>query len=48
MKGIDSIRALNDVSAHRRGMFASAQSRRLCVERHTVYGLGWTVTEREE
>ena len=36
MRSIDSIRVLNDISAYQRGMFTSAQARRLGVKRYTL------------
>ena len=36
MKSIDCIKALNDVSAYQRGMFTSAQARRLGVEKYAL------------
>lgn len=36
MKSLEAIKALNDVSAYQRGMFTSAQARRLGVERYTL------------
>ncbi len=36
MKSIDCIKALNDVSAYQRGMFTSAQAKRLGVERYAL------------
>ena len=36
MNSLEAIKALNDVSAYQRGMFTSAQARRLGVERYTL------------
>lgn len=36
MNSLEAIKALNDVSAHQRGMFTSAQARRQGVERYTL------------
>lgn len=36
MNSLEAVKALNDVSAYQRGMFTSAQARRLSVERYTL------------
>ena len=36
MNSLEAIKKLNDVSAYQRGMFTSAQARRLGVERYTL------------
>lgn len=36
MNSLDAIKTLNDISAYQRGMFTSAQARRLGVERYTL------------
>lgn len=39
MRSVDSIKALNDISAYQRGMFTAAQAKRLGVERYTLVRL---------